>query len=112
MSFKEEVKKFLLTKGTACVGGDWVYGWQSMYSTQDEGHWVGCIWTPTDGSEVVEYAFSAFEDTEADNTSKTLLALTHVNCLCGKLKDVTLGVEGGVMELLHGLLGIKKEYRY
>lgn len=112
MSFKEEVTKFLLAKGQATGDGDWVYGWQGWESPQDEGHSVGCHWVATPESEVIEYAFSTFEDTDADNVQKTLLALSHVDCQCRKLKDVTIGVEGGAMELLHTLLGIKKEYRY
>lgn len=112
MSFKEEVAAYLLTKGTATCGGDWVYGWQSMYSPRDEGHSVGCHWVATDESEVVEYSFSEFQDTFSPNENKVLLALTHVDCQCRKLKDVTIGVEGGAMDLLHNLLGIKKEYRY
>lgn len=112
MSFKEEVTAYLLAKGQSCGEGGWVYGWQGHWSPYDEGHSVGCHWVETPESEVVEYAFSEFTDTDHDNQNKTLLALTHVNCQCRKLKDVTIGVEGGAMELLHDLLGIKKEYRY
>jgi hypothetical protein len=111
VSFKEETIKFLLKKGVATNEGGWTYGWQGYYSVHDEGHSAGCHWVATEDSEVVEYSFSEFTDTFHDNENKTLLALTHVNCQCRKLKDVTIGVEGGAMELLHGLLGIKKEYR-
>lgn len=111
MSFKEEVITYLLAKGTATNEGGWVWGWQGDYSLRDEGHSVGCYWVPTDASEVVEYSFSEFTDTDSDNEHKVLLALTHVNCQCRKLKDITIGVEGGAMTLLHELLGIKKEWR-
>lgn len=110
--FKDEVKKFLLRKGYACAEDNWVYSWRGWYTPQDDGHSVGCHWVATDASEVVEYSFSSFVDTFSENENKVLLALTHVNCQCRKLQDLTIGVEGGAMELLHDLLGIKKEYRY
>lgn len=110
--FKEEVTEFLLRKGKACGDDDWVYGWQGWHDPSDEGHSVGCHWVPTDESEVKEISFSTFVDTFSGNEDKVLLALTHVNCQCRKLKDVTIGVEGGAMEILHDLLGIKREYRY
>ncbi len=111
MSFKEDAKKFLLEKGTITTGGGWVYGWQGCSEPTDEGHSVGCHWVDTPESEIIEYSFSEFTDTFHDAENKVLLALTHVNCQCRKLKDVTLGIEGGAMTLLHELLGIKKEYR-
>lgn len=111
MSFIEETKAFLLRKGTATNEGGWVYGWQGYHEPTDEGHSGGCHWVETPESEVVEYSFSEFTDTFSDNENKTLLALTHVNCMCRKLKDVTIGIEGGAMELLHELLGIRKDYR-
>ena len=111
MSFKEEVREFLLSKGQCCSEGGWVWGWQGHWSPRDEGHSAGCHWVATEESEVVEYSFSEFQDTDSDNLQKTLLALTHVNCQCRKIMDVTIGVEGGTMALLQGILGIKKEYR-
>ena len=111
-NFQEEVKAFLLRKGQATSNDNWVYGWQSMYDPTDEGHSVGCHWVATEESEVKEISFSAFTDTDSSNEQKVLLALTHVNCQCRKLKDVTVGIEGGAMTLLHDLLGIKREYRY
>lgn len=112
MSFKEEVTAFLLRKGQPCNEGDWVYGWHGFQEPSDDGHSVGCHWVETPESEVVEYSFSEFQDTFSPNENKTLLALTHVDCQCRKLKDVTIGVEGGAMELLHDLLGIKTKYRF
>ena len=111
-NFQEEVKNFLLTRGTATDDSDWVFGWQGWISPQDEGHSVGCHWVATEESEVKEISFSAFVDTFSGNEQKVLLVLTHVNCQCRKLKDVTIGIEGGAMELLHSLLGIKRETRY
>ena len=111
-NFKEEVKKFLLTRGTATAENDWVYGWQGWYAPTDSGHSVGCHWVATEESEVKEISFSAFVDTDADNQQKVLLALTHCNCQCRKLMDVTIGIEGGAMQLLHALLDIKREYRW
>lgn len=111
MSFKEEVQKFLLTKGQCCAENGWVWGWQGDWSPNDEGHSVGCHWVATEKSEVVEYSFAEFDGTDIDNIQKTVLALTHVNCQCRKLQDVTIGVEGGTMALLQGILGIRKEHR-
>lgn len=111
MSFKEEVITYLLAKGTATHEDDWTYGWHGHYSPRDEGHSVGCYWVPTDASEVVEYTFSEFVDTFSGSEHKVLLALTHVDCKCRKLKDVTIGIEDGAMAVLHDLLGIKKEWR-
>lgn len=111
MSFKEDAIKFLLAKGTATSEGGWVYGWQGYNDPSDPGHSVGCHWVATPESEVIEYSFSEFTDTFHDPEHKVLLGLTHVDCQCRKLKDVTLGIEGGAMTLLHELLGIKKEYR-
>jgi hypothetical protein len=110
MSFKEEVQEFLLKTGVACSEGGWVWGWRG-YEEIDSDHTVGCHWVATEGSEVIDYSFSEFDGTDSDNLQKSLLALTHVNCQCGKLKDVTLGVEGGTMTLLQGILGIRKEHR-
>lgn len=111
MSFKEDVRTFLLLKGQCCSEGGWVWGWKGYWSPRDEGHSAGCHWVATDESEVVEYSFSEWQDSDSDNLQKTLLALTHVDCQCRKLMNVTIGVEGGTMTLLHELLGIKKEYR-
>jgi hypothetical protein len=111
-TFKDEAIKLLLLKGTATAESDWVYGWQGMYDPTDDGHSVGCHWVATEESELKEISFSAFTDTDMENEQKVLLALTHVNCQCRKLKDVTLGIEGGAMTILHDLLGIKREYKW
>jgi|SRR5215217_5364973 len=107
MSFKEDVTAFLLKNGTEASEGDWVYGWTAWNDKHEN-----CSWFATDESEVVEYSFSSFTDTFSGNEDKTVLALTNVTCSCGKTKNTTIGLEGGAMELLHKLLGIKKEYRY
>ena len=107
-SFQEEVTKFLLEKGEVASGGGWTYGWRD-YNWDRREH--KCPWIATGDSEVIEYSFSEFTDTFSDNENKVLLALTHVNCTCGKYTDVTIGVEGGAVELLHSLLEIKTEYR-
>lgn len=112
MSFKDEATKLLLARGVATEEGDWTYGWRGFYSPSDDGHSAGCHWVSTDESEIVEYSFSEFEDTFSGNTNKVVLSLTHVNCQCRKLKDVTLGIEGGAIKILHELLGVKIEYRY
>jgi hypothetical protein len=108
VSFNEEVRKFLLEKGEATGGGDWTYGWRD-YNRDRREH--KCPWVTTEESKVIEYSYSEFTDTFSDNENKVLLALTHVNCTCGKYTDVTIGVEGGAVELLHSLLDIGREYR-
>jgi hypothetical protein len=111
VSFKEDVETFLLARGHMCAEGDWTYSWLGWYSPQDDGHSVGCRWVSTDETEVKEFCFSEFQDTDSDNVHQTVLGLTHVNCQCRKIKDVTIGVKGGTMELLRGLLGIEREYK-
>lgn len=108
-SFQEEVTKFLLEKGEVTGGGDWTYGWRD-YNWDRRDH-PDCPWIVTEESKVIEYSYSEFTDTFSDNENKVLLALTNVNCTCGKYTGVTIGVEGGAMELLHSLLDIGKEWR-
>jgi hypothetical protein len=111
-TFKEAAAEFLLQRGQHANEGGWVYGWQGHFDPRrDEGHSVACHWVATEESEVVEYSYHEFTDTFHDAEEKVLLALTHVNCQCRKVKDVTIAIEGGAMTLLHDLLGIKKEYR-
>lgn len=111
-SFKEAAKEYLLSRGQHANEGGWVYGWQGHFDPRrDEGHSTLCHWVATEESEVVEYSYSEFTDTLHDPDTKVLLALTHVNCQCRKIQDVTIAIEGGAMTLLHDLLGIKKEYR-
>lgn len=111
-SFKEAAKEFLLQHGQHASDSGWVWGWRGDIDLRhDEGHSVGCHWVATDESEVVEYSFSQFADTMHGSEPAMVLALTHVNCQCRKVKDVTIAFEGGAMTLLHDLLGIKKESR-
>lgn len=115
MSFKEDATAFLLQKGTLTAEGGWVWGWRAgsgdVRDRYDALHEDGCTWVATEQSKMVESMYTEFEGTDVDSQQKTLLSLTHVDCTCGFIKDRTIGVEGGTMELLRELLGIEREYR-
>lgn len=114
MSFKDDATAFLLQKGTLTEEGGWVWGWRAgtgdIRDKYDGLHTDDCQWVPTSTSTMVEQVYTEFEGTDVDSQQKTLLSLTHVDCMCGAIRDRTIGIEGGTMELLRELLGIKREY--
>ena len=114
MSFQEEVKKLLLQKGTLAVDGGWVWGWQDYKDDIRFGgsHEANCKWIETQESRVTEIYFDEFDGTDHGNAQKTMLALTHVRCVCGIVKDGTIGIEGSTGDLLRQLLDLEIDRKY
>ena len=114
-SFQEAVKAVVLEKGEVCSEAEhWTYGWKDW----DREHYLDmragkCLrWSATVDSEVIEYSFSEFMDTFNGNEDKTVLALTHVFCDCGKYRDRTIGYEGSTADLLGELLLVRRETKW
>lgn len=112
---QDAIKQLVLRKGAiASSNEDWVYGW---YGDEDYEHATNrrkkiCGgWVETPQSEIIEYTYDEFIDTFAGNHSRNVLAISHVACMCGKYKDVTVGVQGSTGDLLSELLTVKKEYK-
>lgn len=116
--FKEAAIAVILNKADLVSNDrDWTYGWRAYdHDHTDAIRHSECKWEATEDSEMVEYSFSEFNDTFSPNTDKTVLSLSHAKCTCGKYKDVTIGIEGTVGELLQQILqdkvGIRRESRW
>lgn len=118
--FKAAARATVLKGGVpADTEKNWTYGWQVFDWDHNEKTLASdptCMWRETIETEMIEYTFSEFNGTFTDNTDKTVLALTHVVCSCGKYKDTTIAIEGSVGDLLKQLLedelDIKREHKW
>lgn len=116
---KARMRDWLAEHGTK-VKFDDRYGYKSVdtFGWEDQGafsHIHGdkyneaaggpCYWVIPEGTVIKEESYSQFNGTDQDNSYEVGINAEHIDCACGKYKDVTVRIASSLGDAIQALLG-------